>query len=99
MAGFAYFGKMRVLGQETVAGMYRFYVGYFSCAYNCGDIQVTFAAGRLSYADSFIGKADMERIAVDLGIDSDSADAQFPACADDAKRYLSTIGDQDLRKH
>jgi hypothetical protein len=41
----------------------------------------------------------VQGIAVDLGIDGYGAYTQLAAGANDAQSYLSTIGDQDFRKH
>ena len=57
--------------------------------------------GGRSRADGvgFVGLADMERGAVDVGIDGDGGDAHFAAGAHDAHRDLSSIGDQNLLEH
>jgi hypothetical protein len=99
MAGRAYLGKMGVFSEEPVSGMYRFYVGDLGGAYYGWDVQIAFGTGSLADAYSFIGKAHVQGIAVYLGVDGDSADAKLTAGANDAQRYLSTISDQDFRKH
>jgi len=49
------------------------------------NIQIAFAAARRADADSFIGEADVQRIPVCFGIDSDRADSQFFTGTNDAQ--------------
>ncbi len=42
-----------------------------------------------------VGGADVQRVAVDVAVDRDRADAQVVAGADDAERDLAAIGDED----
>jgi hypothetical protein len=37
----------------------------------------------------------VQRVAVDIAVDGDRANAEVVACADDAKGDLATIGDED----
>src|SRR5271165_1233139 len=57
--------------------------------------------GRLRWTDGvgFIGLADVERGAIDVGVDSDGGDAHFAAGADNAHRDLSPVSDQNLLEH
>ena len=47
----------------------------------------------------FVGPRDVERGAIDVGINRDGGDTHFTARADDAHRDLSPVGDQNLLEH
>ena len=76
-----------------------FDVGDFGGANDCWNIEVTLGRARRPDADSLIGKADRERIAVGLAVDCDGLDAQLLAGADYAQCNFSAIGNQDLVEH
>ena len=50
-------------------------------------------------ANGFIGKTDMQGVAVGFRIDRHGLDAKFPAGAKDSKRNFAAIGDQDFSEH
>jgi len=54
---------------------------------------------RRADADSFVGKADMEGIAVGLTVDGDGADPEFLAGANHAEGDFSAVGDEDFLEH
>ena len=49
----AYFGEVIVLCEKTVAGVYRFDIGYFGGTYYCRDIEVACCCVWRAYADGF----------------------------------------------
>ncbi len=79
MRGLADLGEIGVLGEEAVAGMDRVDIGDFRGADDLRNVQIAFAAARRPDADGFIGKANVERVAIGLRINGDGANAQFLA--------------------
>ena len=55
---------MRVLREESVAGMNRIDVANLGCAHDAIDFQITFRAWRRANTDRFIRKLNMQRIDV-----------------------------------
>src|SRR5690349_14656283 len=98
-AGLAHLGKIRVLAEETVAGMDGVNIGDLGGADHGRDIEVTFGEPRRTDTDRLVGKADVERVTVGLAVNSHRADAQLFAGADDAQGYFPAIGNKDLPKH
>ena len=58
-------------------------------------IEVALARRRRADRVRAIGGADVQRVAVDVAVDRDRADAEVVAGADDAERDLAAIGDED----
>jgi hypothetical protein len=75
------------------------HVGDFSGADYLRDVEVAFAAARRADADGFVGEADVERVAVGLGVDGDGFDAEFTAGGEDTQGDFPTIGDSDFSEH
>ena len=92
-AAFAHLGEVRVLRQETVAGMDRIHVAHFRRAHDAIDLQITFRARRRADADRFVRELDVERIDIRLRIDREGADAQLLASANDAQRDFAPVRD------
>ena len=99
VAVLADFDEMRVLGQETVAGMDGFHIRNFRGTDDPVDLEIAFRTGRFANADRFIRQLDVERIGVGLGVDGHTADAEFLAGADDAHRNFTPVGNQNFVKH
>ena len=97
--GAADFGEVGVLAQQAVAGMDGVDVGDFGSGDDGGDIEIAVGGARRADADGFVGKADVERVAVGLAVDGDGADAEFPASIQNAQRNFTAIGNQNLTKH
>src|ERR1700728_806265 len=74
-------------------------VGDFRGADDGGDIQIALSRARRPDADGLVGKANVQRMAVGFAVDSNGADTEFFAGADDAQRDFATIGDEDFTKH
>ena len=92
-------GEVRVFRQEAVAGMNRIDVAHFGRAHDAIDLQVTVGARGGTDADRFVRQLHMERIDVGLRVDSQRADIEFLAGANDAKRDFSAVGDEDFFEH
>ncbi len=89
-------GEGRVLGQEAVAGVYRFApcllrrLDYFL------DIQIGLERRRGADAVRLVRPGDVEGGAVRLGVDGHGADAQLAAGAYHAAGYLAAVRDEDF---
>src|SRR2546430_9995665 len=81
VAAFADFHEMRILSEESVAGMNRINIADLGRAHYAIDPQITLKAGRRTDADRFIGELDVQRINVCFRIDCEGANAEFVAGA------------------
>ena len=59
-------------------------------------IQIALCRSRRPDANRFVGKTDVERVAVGLAVDRNRTDPEFFAGADDAKRDFATVGDEQV---
>ena len=84
-------GEVRVFGQKSATGVDCLDVGDLCGRDNARDVQIAFAARGGADADGIIGEAQVQGIAVSLGIDRDRLDAQILARADNAQGDLATI--------
>ena len=92
-------GEGRVLREESVsrmdgvgpAGRHRVEDGL--------GVEVALRRRLPAQPEGLVGQADMERPAVDLGVDGDAGDAQLPAGPDHPDGDLAPVGDQDLGEH
>ena len=75
------------------------HVGDFRRADHRWNIEIALGQLRRANADGFVGKTDVQRIAVRFAVNSHGADAQFFAGTDHPQGYLSAIRDQDFLKH
>ena len=62
-------------------------------------LQVALLGALAAERERLVGQADVQRVAVELGVDRDGADAELAARADDAHRDLAAIGDEHLVEH
>ena len=90
-------GEVGVLGEEAVAGMDGVGAGDLGGGDDRGDVEVTLARRGRTDADVIIGVADMQRVAVGLGMDGHGLQAHLLARQDDAQRDLAAVGDEDFR--
>ncbi len=98
-AGLADFGEVGVLAQQSVAGMDRIHIGDFGGADDGGNVEIAFVQARRPDADGFVGKADVQRVAVGFAVDGDGLDAEFLAGTDDAQGDFAAIRNQDFLEH
>ena len=75
------------------------HIGDLRGADHLRNVEVAFAAARRPNANRLISEADMKRIAVRLGINRDSGNAQFLAGANNPQGDLPAIGDKDFLEH
>ncbi len=67
------------------------YVGDFSGADDCGNIQVAIVEAGRADADGFVGESHMQRVAIGLAVDGDCLDAQLLAGANYPQGDFPTI--------
>ena len=94
-----HFGKVRVLGQKTVTRMDRIDVADLGRAHDALDFQITVRARRRADANRFVGKLHVQGIDVGIGINRERADAELFACANNAQRDFTAVGNQDFFEH
>src|SRR5689334_1736090 len=75
------------------------YVSDFGGTDNLGNIEIAFGAARGADADGFVGKTDVERVAIRFGVHGDRAEAQLFARRENAECNLTTISNKDLLEH
>ncbi len=99
LGGLAHLSKVGALRQEAVTRMDGVRPGDFRRRNNAGHVQIALGTARRPNAHRLIGKADVEGIAVGLGIDGDRADTQLFAGTNHPQGDFTTIGDQDFLEH
>ncbi len=92
-------GEGRVLGQEAVAGVDRLGARALDRLDQLLDVEVALGGRPGAEQVGLVGALDVERVAVELGVDGDGRDPELLAGADDSDRDLAAVGDQDLREH
>ncbi len=97
--GAANLGEVGVFAQQSISRMNGVDIGDFRRGDDGGHIQIAFRRSRRPNADRFIGKTDMERVAVRLAVDRNRTDPQFFAGADHAKCDFAPVGDKQFSKH
>ena len=91
--------KVCIFRKKTVAGVKRFSAGAFCCLYQLLRNQVTVSRGRWPYCKGFIGKTDMPRVDIRLGIYRDRPDTHAFRRMDNAAGDFTAVGDEYLIKH
>ena len=92
-------GELRVFREEAIAGMNGLGARAFGHIEDLVHPKVRLGSGRRADGIRFVGLGDVERGAIDVGINRDGGDTHFTARADDAHRDLSPVGDQNLLEH
>ena len=72
--------------------MNRVNVGDFGGADHLRNIEIAFGTARRADANGFVGKANVERVAVGFGINGDRGNTKLFARADDPERDFSAVG-------
>ena len=93
------FGKMGVLGQESVPRVNRLHVADLRGADHPIDLQVTVPGPGGPNTVHLIRELEISRTTVGLAEDHHGLDPQFPARPDDPQGDLTTIGYQDSFEH
>ena len=91
---FAGLNEVRIFREETVSGMDGVRSARARGFKNQWDIEI--ALGIRAKPKCLIRVENMERLAVDVGVDGNSRDAEFSCASDDAESDLSAICNQDL---
>ena len=89
-------GELGVLRQEAVARVDRVGVDDFGGRDDVGDVEVAVARGGRADADGFVGKADVHGVGVGGGMHRHRPDSELLGGAQDPKRDLAAVGDQQL---
>ena len=91
--------ERRVLGEEAVAGVDRLGARALGDVEDLLDAQVVLRGRPLAEVVGLVGALDVQRVAVELGVDGDERDAELLQRAHDADGDLAAVGDQDLGEH
>src|SRR5579863_9913607 len=75
------------------------HVSYLSCADYRGNIEVALRQLRRANADGFVGKLDVQRVAVGLTVDRHGANPQFFAGTNYAQSNLAAVRYQNFIEH
>jgi hypothetical protein len=96
---FAGFGKIRIFGKETVAGVDGLCAGALCGGHELFNVEV--ALGRLGLPEKhgFIRLQDMQAKGIGLGIDGDSENPHFLTGPDDPEGDFSSVGNQYFFEH
>ena len=88
-----------VFREKSITRMERIATGAPRHVHELINREVAFTRGRRADGVSFIGEANVERLAVDITEDRDGANAKLAAGAQDAHGDFTAIGDQDFLEH
>src|SRR5215211_7953956 len=91
-------GESGALRQEAVAWVDRLGAGGLDRLDETFDVQVALRRRSRAYKVRLVGEAAVHRALVGLRVDGDALYAELAAGPDDANRYLSAVGDQELRE-
>ena len=92
-------GEVGVLREEPVPGMHTVGAAPVDRVEDRLGVEVALRSAAPAERECLVGHPDVHRVAVELGIDGDSRDAELAACADDPHGDLSTVCDQNLLEH
>ena len=62
-------------------------------------VQVALGGRLATEGIRFVGELDMHRVAIELGVHGDRADAELTGGASDSHGDLAAVGDEDLLQH
>src|SRR5207253_11392519 len=65
------------------------------CLDDVADVEVALRWRGFADVVRLVGEAEVEGVAVDLGVDGNRGDAEFLAGAEDPDRNLATVGDKE----
>ena len=92
-------GKLRIFGEEAVAGVDGLRAGEQRGGEDALLAEVAVLRRGRTDADALVGEGDMQAVAVGLGVDGDGGNAHLLAGADDADGDLAAVRNQNFRKH
>src|ERR1700678_1376317 len=96
---FAHFGKVGILAQEAVARMDGVRIGDLGRADYGRNVEIAAGTFRGTDTDGFVGKSDMQTVAIGFRIDGHGLNAQILAGTDDTNGDFAAIGDEDFLEH
>ncbi len=91
--------EARVLGQEAVSRVHGLGAGALDRVEQLVDREIALARRAGTEQVGLVGALDVQRVAVELGVDRDGGDPELLAGTNDSDRDLAAVGDQDLREH
>jgi hypothetical protein len=91
--------ELRVLGEESVAGMDRVRTRDLGGGDQARDLEIRFARRRRPDADVVVREANVERLAIGVRVHGHRLNIELATGANDPKRDLAAIGDQDFLEH
>ena len=93
-------GEVGVLGEEPVAGVHAVGARLRSMTSRILlGVEVALGRGLTAEGVGLVGEADVQRVAVEIGVHGHGGDAQLLAGTDDTDSDLAPVGDQDLGEH
>ncbi len=92
-------GEVGVLREEPVAGVDGVGAGAFDDVEDGVGVEVALGRGLAAECIGLVGVARVQRVSVELGVHRHGRDAELTARAHDADGDLTSVGDQDLRRH
>src|SRR5690606_523632 len=94
-----YFGKLRVLGKESITGMDGIGIVDLRRSDVVGNLQIGIVACRWPDADRLVRKAHMQALRIRSGVVRNGLDPHFLTGTHDAKGTFSSILNQYFFKH
>ena len=92
-------GKIRILRQKAVTGMYRLGAALPRRVDDRRNLEIAVARRRRPDQPRLIRQRNMQCTRIGLGVDRDCRDSHQPRGADDPAGNLAAIGNQDLCEH
>lgn len=90
--------KVGILREESVPGVDGVGPRFFDRIQNRLGVEVALSRGLAAQSEGVVGKSDMKRITVELGVDRNGLDSEFLARSNHSNGNLASIGDEDGRK-
>ena len=91
--------ERRALGEEPVPRMHRVGTAARQGVQDGFGREVALGRGLATQGVCLVGETDMERVAVQLGVDSDRRDPELAAGSDDPHGDLAAVGHEHLVEH
>ncbi len=91
--------ELRVLAEQTVAGVDRLGAALDRDGEDRGNVEIAVSYAAAAHAIALVGELNVHGVAVCLGVDGDGGNAHLTAGADNTHRNLAAVGNQNFRKH
>ncbi len=92
-------GEVGVLGEEAVPGVHRLGATALDRVEDGLGVEIALGRGLAAERVGLVGVANVEGVAVELGVDRDGGDPELATRAHDPHRDLSAVGDEDFGEH